>query len=223
MLAITVIALAVAVAAHPPLQRAVANVVTSCVQPNMAALTFDDGPYMYMDQIVDTLDANNAKGTFFINGMNFDCIYNDDEAARVQRTFSKGHQIASHTWSHAHLSTLSQGQVTSEFTKTQTAIKKITGATPSFTRPPYGEYNDIVQQVASEQEQTLVIWDFDSGDSDGATVDAMKSAYDTLAASHPSNILALNHETRRTLFTRVSRFPPRLTLCSSFPFLEETV
>ncbi|EEB99547.1 hypothetical protein MPER_00759, partial [Moniliophthora perniciosa FA553] len=46
------------------------KVVTKCVKPGTAALTFDDGPYKYLTQFVDTLDRHNAKGTFFLNGNN---------------------------------------------------------------------------------------------------------------------------------------------------------
>ncbi|KAK1226226.1 hypothetical protein PQX77_010808 [Marasmius sp. AFHP31] len=200
MLAVAILSLAAIVAAHPMQLhgRGAAQVITSCVTPNTAALTFDDGPYQWMDQIADTLDANQAKGTFFLNGQNWDCIYGEAEVGRVQRTYSKGHQIASHTWAHAHLNSLSKDQITSEFTRTQDAIEKITGAKVAFTRPPYGEYNDIVEQVASEQNQALVLWDFDSADSAGADENQIRQNYIDLVARKPSNVLTLNHEVHQT-------------------------
>ncbi|KAL0579333.1 hypothetical protein V5O48_002666 [Marasmius crinis-equi] len=196
--AVAFFSLAALVAAHPLQLRATGQVITQCTQPNTAALTFDDGPYVHMDQIVDMLDSNGAKGTFFLNGKNFDCIYSEGDVGRIQRTYQKGHQIASHTWSHAHLGSLSKDQVTTEFTLTQTAIEKITGAQVAMTRPPFGEFNEIVQQVAAEQGQALVNWDFDSGDSAGASPDAMKSSYGGLVQQKPKTILTLNHETYDT-------------------------
>lgn len=44
----------------------------------------------------------------------------------------------------------------------------------------------------------VVNWDFDSGDSVGATTTESKNKYAAIAKKHPSNILALNHETERT-------------------------
>jgi len=38
------------------------------------------------------------------------CIYDEESAKRVKFAFDKGHQIASHTWSHAHLKELSHDQ-----------------------------------------------------------------------------------------------------------------
>lgn len=47
------------------------------------------------------------------------------------------------------------------------AIEKITGILPALMRPPYGEYNNNVRQVAASLNQSIVIWDQDSGDSVG--------------------------------------------------------
>jgi peptidoglycan/xylan/chitin deacetylase (PgdA/CDA1 family) len=48
-------------------RQALAQVVTSCTVPNKVALTFDDGPYIYLKNIVDTLSNNGAVGTFFFS------------------------------------------------------------------------------------------------------------------------------------------------------------
>ncbi|KAG8682343.1 Carbohydrate esterase 4 protein [Ceratobasidium sp. 394] len=95
------------------------------------------------------------------------------------------------------------------------ALEKIVGVNPAFMRPPYGEYNDdvkvgwinyigmdlnhnISQNVAGERGQDLVIWDFDSQDSVGATPPQSEQYYDQLIAQRPANILTLNHEVYET-------------------------
>ncbi|ESK89270.1 chitin deacetylase [Moniliophthora roreri MCA 2997] len=173
--------------------RASGTVVTKCVKPGTAALTFDDGPYKYLKQFVDTLDRHNAKGTFFLNGNNWDCIYDAEEVARVKYAFERGHQIACHTWAHEDLTTI-QDRLKKEFTRTLDAIQKITGSRPAITRPPYGAYNNMTLSVAKELNQTLVNWDYDTGDAAGASVAASKEVYDTAAAQHHSTVLVLNHE-----------------------------
>ncbi|SJL14051.1 related to deacetylase [Armillaria ostoyae] len=196
------IALATAAFSHPT-KRQTGGVITSCTVPNTAALTFDDGPYIYSQNIVDILDAKGVKGTFFVNGNNYGCIYGDTERAALQNAYSKGHQIASHTWAHKDLATLTTDQVESEFTLTDTALEKILGIKVAFMRPPYGSYNDGVLQVAAAQNQSVIIWDFDSGDSVGETAANSEKDYDTLVAKHPSTILTLNHETVQTTSTTV--------------------
>lgn len=178
-----------------PMKRQNANVIYSCTQPNMVALTFDDGPYIWGSEVSDILTQHNATGTFFYNGNNWDCIYDSNIIATVQHVYNAGHMIASHTWSHPDLTTLTWDQIHNEMWLIEQAILRITGAYPAFFRPPYGSFNDLVLQAAYVRGQQVVIWDFDSGDSVGASEQQQMANYDSTIASHPSNILALNHET----------------------------
>ncbi|KAG6917726.1 hypothetical protein DXG01_001377 [Tephrocybe rancida] len=184
----------VALASAVPAKRTPAQVITKCTVPNTVALTFDDGPYKNMQKIVDQLTAAGAVGTFFFNGDNRDCIYNKESVQRAQYAFSKGHQVASHTWSHPHMPDLDRDQMVSQCSRIDDALKKILGVVPAFARPPYGEYNDLFRQVAQERGQRLVNWDFDSGDSVGKTAAESRQMYDDVVEDHPDTLLALNHE-----------------------------
>ena len=103
--------------------------------------------------------------------------------------------VASHTWAHKDLTTLSEEDINSEMGRVEEALERIIGVKPAFTRPPYGNFNDLVRQVADSRGQKLVTWDFDSGDSTGSSAEQSIQAYQTLADQHPSTVLALNHET----------------------------
>lgn len=179
-------------------RQALARVITKCTTPNTVALTFDDGPWVYLYDVSKALVSYNATGTFFFNGNNYGCIYDADEAKRVLYAYQKGHQVASHTWSHSHLTTLSWDKIHDEMWKVEQALQKIVGVVPAFMRPPYGEYNDLVRQASAIRGQSLVIWDFDSQDSIGATPAQSEKLYDQLLATHPSTILPLNHEVYET-------------------------
>ncbi|TRM63674.1 carbohydrate esterase family 4 protein [Schizophyllum amplum] len=183
-----------ALAVATPVKRAPAGAIYQCTEPNTAALTFDDGPWEYIYDISGKLLEKGAKGTFFMNGNNWGCIYDEDAAARVKYAYDAGHQIASHTWTHPHLNDLSWDQVHDEMWRVESAVQKITGAVPAFMRPPYGEFNDQVLEVAEQRGQKVIVWDFDSGDSVGVSEEDSKKRYDDTVASHPDTILALNHE-----------------------------
>jgi multisubunit Na+/H+ antiporter MnhC subunit len=73
-------------------------IITHCNIPNTVALTFDDGPFIYTGQILDTLSKHGARATFFLNGVNKGNI--DSFHDLVQRTISEGHQLGSHTYVH---------------------------------------------------------------------------------------------------------------------------
>jgi peptidoglycan/xylan/chitin deacetylase (PgdA/CDA1 family) len=171
-----------------------AQLITKCEVPNTVALTFDDGPEQYIYNISRALVAAGAKGTFFWNGDNYGCIYDPINVKRVQYAYAQGHMVASHTWDHKDLTTLTYDQIHNELWLVEQAFQRLLGVTPAFLRPPYGNYNDLVRRVAYERGQKLVTWDFDSGDSTGSTPAQSNKAYDALIKKHPKTILALNHE-----------------------------
>lgn len=187
----------------PERRQALAQVITKCTVPNTVALTFDDGPYLWTKNVSDALTAVGAVGTFFVNGNNWDCIYDPDVQARLQYAYLHGNQIASHTWNHWNLTTLTWDQIHDQMWRVELAMSRILGAVPAFMRPPYGSYNNLVRQASYIRKQKMVIWDFDSLDSDGATPAESKSRYDAIVAQHPSTILALNHETYETTVVEV--------------------
>lgn len=70
-------------------------VLNQCSVPGTVALTFDDGPYIYTPQLLDTLSAHHAVATFFLNGMNKGSMAAFPDL--VRRTLAEGHQLGSHT------------------------------------------------------------------------------------------------------------------------------
>jgi len=57
--------------------------ITNCIKNGDIALTFDDGPsLLYTSRILDILDKENVKATFFVNGMNT-CDLKQNQEARV--------------------------------------------------------------------------------------------------------------------------------------------
>lgn len=64
--------------------------------PGVVALTFDDGPYIYTSQILETLSQHGARATFFLNGANKGNI--DSYPEILQRAIDEGHQLGSHTY-----------------------------------------------------------------------------------------------------------------------------
>jgi len=173
-----------------------ATIYSNCITPNTVAVTLDDGPYIYESDAAQFLTDQGVKATFFINGNNWACVYDSDMMASLQQAYNAGHQIASHTWQHLDLTTLDWDDIHNQMWLTEQAMERIIGASPAFFRPPYGNYNDLVLQAAYIRNQSAILWSFDSGDSTGSTVAQSESAYDDLVWNqHPSDIIALNHET----------------------------
>ncbi|KAF7351549.1 hypothetical protein MSAN_01587400 [Mycena sanguinolenta] len=196
-LLLSVLVAAPAVWSHPGLiPRAVPQVVYSCQNQDEIALTFDDGPYIYLRQISDAFTAANASATFFMNGNNWDCIYEPARMSDVEYAYKAGHMIGSHTWGHTDLTAnLTHDQINDQMFRMEQAFSRIIGVIPAFMRPPYGNYNDDVLSVMSSRGQSAAMWDTDTGDADGNTVATSESVYDEVANSGVQNALILEHET----------------------------
>ncbi|KAG2018363.1 chitin deacetylase [Coprinopsis cinerea AmutBmut pab1-1] len=172
-----------------------ATVFSKCTVPNRVALTFDDGPYWYTQQIADMLNNAGAKGTFFVNGQNWACIYDTELSRQLKYAYDQGHQIGSHTWAHQNLATLNWDQIHHQMWLVEQAVMRITGAYPAFMRPPYGSYNNLVLEASHVRGQHVVMWDMDSGDTGGVSVAQQKQRFTNIANNRPSNALTLQHET----------------------------
>jgi len=98
----------------PALQKrsAAATVISRCTKPGTIALTFDDGPFLYTNGLLDILQSRAVKATFFFNGNTYGRI--EDFAASVKRAYQDGHQVGHHTWDHRDLTSLSQSEALEE-------------------------------------------------------------------------------------------------------------
>jgi len=180
---------------------------------NDIALTFDDGPYIYLRSISDQFTAAGAKATFFMNGNNWGCIYAADRIESVKHAYAAGHMVGSHTWSHADLRTLSTDQIKDEMFRMEEAFSRILGIKPAFMRPPSGYYNDNVKNIALGRGQNLALWDRDTGDADGNTTSQSEAVYNAVANGKSKNAVILEHETEAS--TAATLVPYALTLFKS--------
>lgn len=69
--------------------------IYSCTVPGTIALTFDDGPFIYTESVLDQLASAGFAATFFLNGYNLGNI--EDYQSTLDRMINEGHQVASHT------------------------------------------------------------------------------------------------------------------------------
>jgi endo-1,4-beta-xylanase len=123
-------------------------------------LTFDDGPNAgTTNQLISALRQGNATATVFPTGQNAQA-----NPSLMQAYRNAGLQIGNHSWDHPHLTTLGYSEIQSQLSRTQMAIQQTAGVTPQLFRPPYGETNATVKQVASALGLKEIIWDADSQD-----------------------------------------------------------
>ena len=132
------------------------GVYDSSKTPPLIALTFDDGPGPYTEKLLDCLEENNAKATFYMLGQNVE-NYPDI----VKRMKDLGMELANHTYDHKDLTKLTKDQISEEIDKTSSLIQNAAGEMPDTLRPPGGSYNNQVQDLA---EMSIVKWSIDTKD-----------------------------------------------------------
>ncbi|ORX49450.1 glycoside hydrolase/deacetylase [Hesseltinella vesiculosa] len=123
------------------------------------APTYDDGPTDFSPKLYDYLDQHKLKITLFMVGGQ---VVKFPEL--TQRAYTTGHELAMHTWSHSYMTSLTNEQIVAELKWNELAIKEVTGVSPRFFRPPYGDIDDRVRDVAKALGFVPVIWNHDTDD-----------------------------------------------------------
>ena len=123
----------------------------------MVALTFDDGPHpVYTERLLDGLKKRNVKATFFLIGKSA-----DKYPELVKRMAEEGHLIGNHTMDHVRLNHKTYEEAIEQIRQSNQIISQITGQTPQYIRPPFGEWSKELQE---EVDMTAVLWDVDPVD-----------------------------------------------------------
>jgi endo-1,4-beta-xylanase len=141
----------------------ISNAANTC-SSGYVGLTYDDGPTGSTGSLLNALRNNGARATMFNIGQR---VQQNPGAAQSQ--ISAGMWVGNHSWTHPHLTQMSQAQMQSELSQTQNAIRSATGTTPRLFRPPYGETNSTLRSVEASLGLTEVLWDVDSQDWNGAS------------------------------------------------------
>jgi peptidoglycan/xylan/chitin deacetylase (PgdA/CDA1 family) len=153
----------------------------------MVALTFDDGPdKIYTDKVLDILKTYKVKGTFFVIGERV-----KQYPGVIKRIVQEGHALGNHSWSHSQLTKLNKEKIRQEIVKTDTAIREITGFTPTPVRPPYGATSSQIKKEIQALGHTQALWNVDTRDwaTDSSVADILK----TVKSSSGNKITVLMH------------------------------
>ncbi|KAK9256877.1 hypothetical protein V1507DRAFT_381771 [Lipomyces tetrasporus] len=154
--------------------------IYACKDPGHVAMTFDDGPYLYTNDLLNILEKYGAKATFFVTGNNLGKGEIDSFVKPwrnyITKAYTAGHQIASHSWSHANFDQLTPWEQKRELYKNEMALVNIIGKFPTYFRPPYSACGDVCLATLKQLGYHVIYFDFD-------TEDYLHSARDTIQQS----------------------------------------
>ena len=135
------------------------------------ALTFDDGPSEYTAKMLDILKSRGAKATFFDVGEGSDAMPDLE-----RRMLADGHQVASHSYDHPYMPSLSRDELRDNITRGFASIKAATGKQTRVLRSPYGAFGEQQWKDAGDLIDMNVLWDIDTLDWKRPGADAIRKA-----------------------------------------------
>ena len=150
-------------AAHPPADgdiEAAMAFLTIDPEKKMVALTFDDGPSnQNTNRILDVLEQNHARATFFVIGKRI-----ADRTEVIARALSLGCEIGSHTWGHSDFTKYPKSALIDSLEKTDEAMVSNFNYHMTLFRPPYASINKDVENVSKDMGYTMILWSGSSHD-----------------------------------------------------------
>ncbi|WP_188208098.1 polysaccharide deacetylase family protein [Alkalibacillus aidingensis] len=125
-------------------------------EEHVVALTFDDGPGIHSEEVLQVLDEQEVKATFFLTGEE---IENEPELAQLMA--DRGHEIGNHSYSHERMVLKSPSFIEKEVQKTNGLIREIGYKGEIHFRPPYGKKLFILPYHLSQHNQKTVMWNLE--------------------------------------------------------------
>lgn len=146
------------------------------------AITINDGPEgRIVPQMLRLLRSHGARATFFVSGQ----AVADDPQMLLEIQAARC-EVGNHGFHHLSMRGWSRGQLQREVSLTDRLIADALGTGPRLLRPPYGEFDRTLQQVAKQEGERLVLWNV------GGTDETVHVWPRTL---QPGDIIALRDDT----------------------------
>lgn len=125
------------------------------------ALTFDDGPGEWTEDVLRILDEHGVPAAFFVAGRAAEA-----HPDLVRRIAEAGHLVANHTWNHEPPppgGSWPAAYVDTEIAPTAALIRDLTGSDPCWYRPPLGVMHGADHEAAA-RPLDIAFWSVDSLD-----------------------------------------------------------
>ena len=148
----------------------------------VVALTFDDGPSNYTDEILDVLEKYNVTATFFVVGTNLNTKYNNT----MTRLIKLGNEVGIHGYSHKEFTKIKQSKVVEEIEYTNKLLKGF-NIEAKYIRPPYGSINNKLKKII---EYPIILWNVDT--LDWKYKDALKIYNNSIDDIHDGSIILMH-------------------------------
>lgn len=122
----------------------------------VVALTFDDGPDQpYTQQILDVLNKNGVKGTFFVLGGNAKAFPD-----LIKEMISQGHELGNHTMSHDKMRGKSVENMVNNIQSVDVILQNLGYKKDIPFRAPFGMTSDNLKVALKKLNKDHVLFNF---------------------------------------------------------------
>jgi peptidoglycan/xylan/chitin deacetylase (PgdA/CDA1 family) len=160
-------------------------VTSGGLKGNELALTFDDGPGPYTQQLVATLDKLHVHATFFAIG-DQERYFSEGTVAEIK----SADVIGDHTETHPMMATLSAQEQYEELDEQMLQIEAVGGSRPRLFRPPYGSFDATTFKELRRLHLLMILWSTDTSDYTLPGVRAI--VHSALAGAKPGAIILMH-------------------------------
>ena len=161
-------------------------------------LTFDDGPSMNTQKVLDILDVYGAKATFFVTGTN------EKYYDLIKKAHDAGHTIGLHTYIHEYDQIYnSPSAYFADLKRIEDLVYLQIGSVPKYIRFPGGSSNQVSKKychkIMSKLTKEVVnrgyqYYDWNEDSEDGSGQLSVKQLIKNATASNEKNIILLFHD-----------------------------
>ena len=160
-------------------------------------LTFDDGPEnLTVDRrILATLAKHHARALWLVTCKQLDPSIEPnalEHRLALREILANGNMIGNHGYSHVDLTKLDAPALTREIADCSDLIRKTTGVSPAYFRPPFGRHTSSVDKAIQADGMQLLLWGGNSFDSLFARFKQQPGTFAGYIAAHPIYDVALN-------------------------------
>ena len=120
----------------------------------LISFTFDDAPSIYTNEILNVLNKNNIRATFFVIGNRI-----HDNVDLIKKISFYGNEIGIHGYSHIAFTEMDSVDANAEIAATYSMLNDLNVNPTNIVRPPYGKLNETVKE---EVASPFVLWNIDA-------------------------------------------------------------
>jgi len=113
----------------------------------------------YIGPMLDTLDREKVKATFFLDGS---WLKKNPDLAKL--IASRGHEMSNHAYSHPDMAALGRGEQYRQIERTESLLRSTLDVHNRWFAPPSGSYNATTVKTAYELGLRTVLWTVDTVD-----------------------------------------------------------